>query len=440
MVSINENGNEKVEELAIEAVAEAEAETEVEAQEVAETEVVQVESEVKEEIETATPEELSMGDLLGNVDASMKKIHEGDVLKGKVIMVTDNKVLVNIGYISDGIIEREEICENPETSPKDIVKVDDEIFVYVMAVNNEGTVLLSKKRAAGVKIWDDFEDSFKNGTPMEITVSEVVNGGVISFVSGVRAFIPASQLSTRYVENLQDFVGKVVTAKVVELDSEKGKVVFSVKELEKKENDKKKDILLKSIKKGDVVKGVITRLAKFGAFVDLGGIDGLIHISELSWKRVNDPSEVVTVGDEVEVYVLNVDVEASRIALGLRNVNESPWKTISDNYRVDMILDGTVVRLTDFGAFVEIGPGVDGLVHISQISNEHITKPSSVLNVGEVVKVKILDIKEKDQRISLSIKEAMEGGNENMEAYKQVDSGSTIGDAIKGALSGLKFD
>lgn len=390
--------------------------------------------------EIQTEENVSMNDLLGNVDATMKRIHEGDVLKGRVISVTDNKVLVNIGYISDGIIEREEICESPEISPKDLVKVDEEIYVYVMVVNDEGTVLLSKKKAEAVKIWDEFEESFKNGKPMDIKVSEVVNGGVVSFVSNVRAFIPASQLSVRYVENLHDFVGKVVTAKVVELDREKGKVVFSVKELEKVENDKKRAALLKTIQKGDVLKGVVSRLAKFGAFVDLGGMDGLIHICELSWKRVNDPSEVVTVGDEVEVYVLNVDAANNKISLGLRNVNENPWKDISSNYKVDTILDGTVVRVTDFGAFVEIGPGVEGLVHISQISDEHITKPSSVLTAGDSVKVKILDIKEKEQRISLSIKEALDGNNVDLESFKQVDSGSTIGDAVKGILSGLKFD
>lgn len=432
---LNEKENETV------TGAEEETQTEIEAQVEVEVEgEKEVEVENKSGTEDQSSEDLSMSDFMDNVDASMKRIHEGDVLKGKVIAVTDNKVLVNIGYISDGIIEREEICDSPEISPRDLVKVNDEIYAYVMVVNDEGTVLLSKKKAEAVKIWDDFEESLEKGTPMEIKISEVVNGGVISFVSGVRAFIPASQLSTRYVENLKDFVGKQVKAKVVELDRDKEKVVFSVKELEKEENEKKREKLLKTIKKGDIIKGVVSRLAKFGAFVDLGGIDGLIHISELSWKRVNDPSEVVEVGDEVEVYVLNVDSVNNRIALGLRNVNENPWKNISSNYKVDTVLDGTVVKLTDFGAFVEIGPGVEGLVHISQISEEHIARPSSVLSVGDVVKVKILEIKENEQRISLSIKDAIEGSNEGLEAYNEVDNGTTIGDLLKDKLSGLKFD
>jgi small subunit ribosomal protein S1 len=382
----------------------------------------------------------SMGDVMDKVDASMKRIHTGDVLKGRVIAVTDNKVLVNIGYISDGIIEREEMTDNPEISPKELVKINDEIYVYVIDANDEGTVLLSKKKAEAVKIWDDFEESIKNSKPMEIRVSEVVNGGVIAKISGIRAFIPASHLSYKRVENLNDFVGKTVTAKVIELDREKEKVVFSVKELEKKENENKRYELLKTIKKGDIIKGVVSRLAKFGAFVDLGGIDGLVHLSELSWKRVNDPSEIVNVGDEVEVYVLNVDAINNKISLGLRNVNENPWKNVLSNYRVDSIVAGKVVRVTDFGAFVEIGEGVEGLVHISQISDEHIARPSSVLSVGDAVKVKILDIKEAEQRISLSIKDATEGNLESVDEYCNQELGTTIGDALKGKLKDFKFD
>lgn len=390
--------------------------------------------------ENENDEIFSMGEVMDKVDASMKKIHTGDVLKGRVIAVTDSKVLVNIGYISDGIIEREEMTDNPEISPRDLVKVDDEIYVYVVDANDEGTVLLSKKKAEAVKIWDDFEESIKNNRPMEIRVSEVVNGGVIAKISGIRAFIPASHLSYKRVENLSDFVGKTVTAKVIEFDRDKEKVVFSVKELEKKENENRRNELLRTIRKGDVIKGVVSRLAKFGAFVDLGGIDGLIHLSELSWKRVNDPAEIVNVGDEVEVYVLNVDVVNNKISLGLRNVNENPWKDILSNYKVDSIVAGKVVRLTDFGAFVEIGAGVEGLVHISQISDEHIARPSSVLTVGDVVKVKILDIKAAEQRMSLSIKDAVEGIDEQFDEYSNQELGTTIGDALMGKLKDLKFD
>ena len=385
-------------------------------------------------------ENFSMGDVMDKVDANMKRIHAGDVLKGTVISVSDSKVLVNIGYISDGIIEREEICDSPEVSPADLVKVDDIIYVYVIDANDDGVVLLSKKKAEAVRIWDDFEDSMVKGTPMEIKISEIVKGGAIAFVSGVRVFIPASQLSLRFVENLGEFAGKVVKAKVIELDRDKEKVVMSVKELEKIENDIKKNELLSTIKKGDIRKGVISRLAKFGAFVDLGGIDGLVHISQLSWNRVNDPSEVVSVGDEVEVYILEVDIQSGKISLGLRKVSESPWRNINSLFKVQSIVEGTVTRTMDFGAFVEIGHGVEGLVHISQISDEHIARPSSVLSSGDKVMVKILEIKEADQRISLSIKEAQDSGEGSLEEFNGIDHGTTIGDVLKDKLKNFKFE
>jgi small subunit ribosomal protein S1 len=382
----------------------------------------------------------SMSQIMDNVDSSMKKVHEGDVLKGRVISVTDSRVLVNIGYISDGIIDREELSDNPDIKPSDIVKVNDEIYVYVLDANDEGTVMLSKKRAEAVKIWDDFELSLKHNAQIEAKISEVVNGGVVAKISGIRAFIPASHLSIKRVENLNDYVGKTVKAKVIELDRDKQKVVLSIKELEKRQNELKREELFNTIKKGDIIKGVVSRLAKFGAFVDLGGVDGLVHISELSWKRVNDPSEVVSVGDEVEVYVLSVDKTNNKISLGLRNVNENPWKNIGAKYKVEDVLPGTVTRLTDFGAFVEIGPGVEGLVHVSQISDEHISRPSNVLSVGDKVNVKIIDIKPEEQRMSLSIKDAVENNNENVNDYNDNEMGTTIGDLFKNKLSGLKFD
>jgi small subunit ribosomal protein S1 len=412
-----------------------------ETNEIVETTEISEASEANKVIESSEADEtFSMGDVMDKVDANMKRIHAGDVLKGTVIAVTDSKVLVNIGYISDGIIEREEICDSPEISPVDLVKVDDIIYVYVIDTNDDGVVLLSKKKAEAVKIWDDFEDSIVKGTPMEVKISEIVKGGAVASVCGVRVFIPASQLSLRYVENLNEFAGKVVMAKVIELDRDKEKVVMSVKELEKIENEIKKNDLLSTIKKGDIRKGVVSRIAKFGAFVDLGGIDGLVHISQLSWGRVNDPSEVVTVGDEVEVYILDVDRQNSKISLGLRNVSENPWKNIYGLFKVESIVEGTVTRTTDFGAFVEIGHGVEGLVHISQISNEHIARPSSVLSSGDKVMVKILEIKEAEQRISLSIKEAQDSGDGGLEEFNDVDHGTTIGDVLKDKLKNFKFD
>ena len=386
--------------------------------------------------------ENSMADLMNELNSSMKRIHEGDILKGSVISVSDSGVLVNIGYMADGIVSREELSLDPEISPKELFKAGDEIYVYVLEVNDgEGNVALSKKLADSLKIWEDLEASFKNGSTLNVKVAEVVKGGVTSNVQGVRAFIPASQLSCNYVENLSDFVGKTLEVKVIELDKDKKKVVLSRREVEKVEVESKKDEVWASIKKGEKRSGVVTRLAKFGAFVDLGGIDGLIHISDLSWKRVINPSEVVSVGDKVEVYVIDFDKAKQRISLGLKEVSDNPWNKVSTKFKSGDIVEATVAKLLDFGAFVELEPGVEGLVHISEIAEERILKPSDILKTGDKVKVKILEINRENQKISLSIKDASNKNNEEFAKYVDKQEGSlTIGDLLKDKLKGFKFD
>ena len=345
-----------------------------------------------------------MKEMMEETKWSMAKIQSGDIVKGKVISVTDSEVFVNIGYIADGIITKEEFSDDDSVSPKDCLNVGDEISVYVMETNDgEGNVALSKKKADSEKVWDEFEDSLKNGITFEVKIKEVVKGGVLAFVKGVRAFIPASQISASYVENLNDYLGKTLLVKVLELDREKKNVVLSRKEVEKAEGEIKKEEVWSTLEKGQKGNGVVRRLAKFGAFVDIGGVDGLIHISDLSWKRVNDPSEVVSVGDSVEVYVLDFNKEKNRISLDLRDVSKNPWLSVEEKFKIGDTLEGTVVNLLDFGAFVQIESGVEGLVHISQISDEHISKPSAVLNIGDKVKVKILEINKKDHKMSLSI-------------------------------------
>lgn len=389
---------------------------------------------------TDNREEVSMNDLMDKIDESMVHINSGDIVKGTVISVNESEVLVNIGFMTDGIISKEEISNEKEINPADIVKVDDEIFVYIMKVNDgEGNVLLSKKRADNIKIWDKFQEILAENKTLEVTVSEIVKGGATAYIDGVRAFIPASQMSNAYVENLQDFKGKTLEVKIIELDKDNKKVVLSRKVIEQAESEVKKEIVWNELKKGEKRKGVVTRLAKFGAFVDLGGIDGLIHVSDLSWKRVLDPSEVVSVGDEVEVYVLDFDKVKGRISLGLKDVEGNPWNKISSKYHTNDIVEGTVVKLMEFGAFVQLQAGIEGLVHLSEISEDRISKVSDVLKVGDVVKVKIGEINEKDKRISLSIKEASDKGFGDLAKYNEEEQGVTLGDLWKDKFKDFKF-
>jgi len=386
-------------------------------------------------------EEGTMKDVIGNIDESMVNINSGDVVKGKVISVTEDEVLVNIGYMTDGVIAKEEISNQKEINPMDILKVDDEIFVYIMKVNDgEGNVQLSKKRADSLKVWDKLQAILDEDKTLEITINEIVKGGATANVEGIRAFIPASQMSNAYIEDLQEFKGKTLEVKVIELDKETKKLVLSRKAIEKEESEVKGNVVWDSLKKGEKRKGVITRLAKFGAFVDLGGVDGLIHVSELSWKRVTEPSEIVSVGEEVEVTVLDFDREKSRISLGLKAAAGNPWNNISSTYKTNDIVEGTVVRIMDFGAFVQLPSGIDGLVHLSEISEDRIEKVSDVLKVGDVVKVKIGDINEKDRRISLSIKEALDKSYGDLSKYNgEEEQGLTLGDIFKNKFKDFKF-
>jgi small subunit ribosomal protein S1 len=388
-------------------------------------------------------EEVSMQDFMDALGDCLKRIDSGDVVKGTVISASDDAVFVNIGYMADGVISREELSYDETVNPKDIVKPGDEIYVYILQVNDgEGNVALSKIKAEEHKVWDEFEESLNEGKTIEVKVNEAVKGGVTANVKGVRAFIPASQLSLKYVDDLKDFVGKSLIVRVVELDRDKKKVVLSRKEVEKAEAEVKKQEVWASLKKGEKRTGVVSRLAKFGAFVDLGGIDGLIHISDLSWKRVLDPSEVVSVGDKVEVYVINFDKSKDRISLGLKEVTEDPWNKVATMFKVNDILQGTVVRLTDFGAFVEIAEGIDGLVRNSEIAEERVSKASAVLNVGDKVKVKILEIDARNQRLGLSIREAKNSAEreEIKNFLGDKSEGLTLGDLLKDKFKDFKFE
>lgn len=386
--------------------------------------------------------DMSMSEMMDAIDASMHRINIGDLVNGKIISVSESELLVNIGFMSDGVVPKNEISDDEDINLKEIFKPDEEIKVCVLEINNgEGNVLLSKKEADKIKVWDDLESAFNKSEPIKVIVKEAVKGGAASYYNGIRVFIPISQLSLSRVEDANDFKGKELLVKIIEFDKNDKNVVVSAKAIEKVEAEKKREVLLDSITKGEKREGIVTRLAKFGAFVDLGGIEGLIHISQLSWKRVNDPSEVVSEGDSVSVYVLDVDKEKGRISLALKDVKDNPWNDIFSKYQINSIVEGKVTKFIKAGAFVQLEPGLDGLVHISQISEERVINPADKLTIGDTVNVKILDIDEKDKRISLSIKEAVDKPVEDYSKFQgNEDSSVTLGDVFKDKFKGFKFE
>lgn len=381
--------------------------------------------------------ENSMKEFINEIDKSLNKIYKGDILKGKVLSVKDNDVLVNINFMYDGIIYKNEVC-NEDENLKDFINEGEEIEVYVLGINeSEGHVLLSKKKADAIKSLDKIEEAYKNNDAIIATTMEVVKGGIIADVDGIRTFIPASHVSNEYVKDLSKFINKKFNVKVIEFNKENNKIVLSRRIVLDEEKEKKSNDLWNSLKKGEKRKGIVSRLVNFGAFVDLGGVDGLIHLNDLSWKRIMKPSDVVSIGDEVEVYLLDFDRDKNRISLALKDIDYNPWNDIESKFSTGDIVEGKVVKFMNFGAFVEIADGVEGLVHISEISEENITKPQDKLSLGEIVKVKILNVDK--NRISLSIKETIEGPKEDYEKYND-DSDVTLGDVFKDALKNFKFD
>jgi len=373
-----------------------------------------------------------MMNFMEEIEKSMVRLRSGEVVTGKVINVTDNEIMVNVGYKSDGIIPRDEISNDTTVNPKSLVHIGDEIKVYVIKVDDgEGNVLLSKKRVDVQKGWDDLEKIMESEALLETKVIEAVRGGVVSISRGIRCFIPASQLSDSYVENLQSFVGKSFNTKIIEIDRKKNKVVLSRKPVMQNEKQEKRKEVLANLKAGQLVKGTVRNITNFGAFIDLGGVDGLIHISDLSWNRVKHPSDILKLGDQVEAIVLEFDATTGKISLGLKQTAPQPWDLVKDKYSVGDVVEGKVVRLVDFGAFIEIENGVDGLVHISEISDKFISKPSQALEIGQAVKAKILDINVEQKRMSLSIAAINKAAEESEEKeFISEENQVTIGDII----------
>lgn len=336
--------------------------------------------------------------------------NKGDIVKGTVIQVLDDEVMVDVGGKSEGIIPLREMSFKDVNSAKELVKIGDELEVLVLKWDDDGTILLSKKKVDSKRAMDKLEEDYKDGRPLEGTVTGSVKGGLLVDV-GVVAFLPASHVDDGYVKNLDDYIGKTYKFNVIEFNRNKkrgSQIVLSRKQLVEGERAQQKEQFWASIEEGQTVKGRVKRIVDYGAFIDLGGFEGLLHVSEMDHIRISHPSNILSEGDEIEVYILALDREKQRVSLSRKKLLKSPWEIVTEKYKEGDIIDGKVVRIASFGAFVEIEPGVDGLVHISQLANRRVEKPQDVVKVDQPVKVKILSIDPKEKRIGLSIKDAAE--------------------------------
>jgi small subunit ribosomal protein S1 len=344
------------------------------------------------------------GQIVPNYDATLVPFEEGDVVSGKVVRIDQDEVLVDIGYKSEGVIPANELSIRKSVDPAEEVELGEEVDALVLTKEDQdGRLVLSKKRARFEKAWRRIEAAAESGEPVEGTVIEVVKGGLIIDL-GVRGFLPASLVDIRRVQNLEDFLGQKIECKVIELNRSRNNVVLSRRAVLEEERKEVRQQILDRLQPGQVVEGAISNIVDFGAFVDLDGIDGLIHISELSWSHVNHPSEILSIGDVVPVKVLDIDRERQRISLGLKQTQEDPWQRVVDTYSVGDELEGTVTKVVTFGAFVEIMDGVEGLVHISELAQHHVENPREVVEPGDKVKVKVLEIDSERRRLSLSVK------------------------------------
>lgn len=356
------------------------------------------------------------------LEMTFTELRTNEIIKGKIIGYNNNDVFVDLGYKADGLIPMEEFLDDPDFDPERDLKPGNEIEALIVKINDgEGNVSLSKKKVDSIRGFEIAEEAFKNKTPIEAVIKEIVKGGAVADYKGVRIFIPASQISDRYVKDLTSYQGKKVKLILTEMANRR-RVVGSCRAIIEAEKAEKAEAFWNSVEIGKEYTGAVKSLTKFGVFVDLGGVDGLIHISELSWKKVDDPSSVLNVGDVVTVRVTNFDKEKKKVSLGYRKMEDNPWYNIESKYAVGSIVFGTILRMVPFGVFVELEEGVEGLVHISQISNVRIGRPEEVLNIGQQVEMKIMDINTELKKISLSIKEVkpIDPERENEPANEEV--------------------
>jgi small subunit ribosomal protein S1 len=344
------------------------------------------------------------GAIVPNYEATFRTIEEGEVVTGHVVRIDKDEVLVDIGYKSEGVIPANELSIRKSVDPKDEVHLGEEVDAIVMTKEDQdGRLIMSKKRARFEKAWRRIETAAESGEPVEGTVIEVVKGGLIIDL-GVRGFLPASLVDIRRVPNLDEYMGTKIETKVIELNRSRNNVVLSRRAVLEEERKEVRQQILDRLQPGLIVEGQISNIVDFGAFVDLDGIDGLIHISELSWSHVNHPSEILSIGDTVKVKVLDIDRDRQRISLGLKQTQEDPWQRIVDTYNVGDELEGKVTKVVTFGAFVEILDGVEGLVHISELAPHHVESPREIVHPGDEIRVKILEIDSERRRLSLSAK------------------------------------
>jgi small subunit ribosomal protein S1 len=369
------------------------------------------------------------------IDGTLVDVEDGQIVNGRVVKIDKDEVLLDIGYKSEGVIPSRELSIRNDVNPFEVVKLGEELEALVLQKEDkEGRLVLSKKRAQYERAWGTIEKKKENNEVVEGPVIEVVKGGLIIDI-GLRGFLPASLVELRRVRDLAPYVGKVVQAKIIELDKNRNNVVLSRRAYLEETQKEARDEFLANLRPGEVRRGVVSSVVSFGAFVDLGGMDGLIHVSELSWKHVDHPGSVVQVGDEVTVQVLDVDFDRERISLSLKATQQDPWQEFASTHRVGELVYGRVTKLVPFGSFVQVGEGIEGLVHISEMSAHHVEAPEQVVTPGEELWVKIIDLDTQRRRISLSIKQAAEGG-EVAEEYREAfgahaydDQGNYIGGA-----------
>ena len=375
-------------------------------------------SDVEKVMDTETAEEKDVSmeeqsqaneDFMAEIEKSFVYIKRGQIVTGTVVQISDSEICVNIGYKSDGIIKKENLTAGGDVNPQDMFSVGDEIEAEVVALNDgEGNVVLSRKSIESKLKWKELVESLDETAVYTVKVDKVVKGGVLAKLEGYDAFIPASQLSLKYVEDLSEFVGQELQVNIIEADKRQRRFVLSHKNILKAAAEEEEKKLYETFKKGDKVTGKIKRLTDFGAFVDIGGVDGLLHITDISWVKVKHPSDVLNVGDDIEVLIMNVDPEKKRISLGLKQLEPKPWDKAPEKYIVGDTVEGTVVRIMPFGAFVSLEPTIDGLIHISQVTNRRLEKVEEELRIGDKVTAKIMEVDPAKKRISLSIRALMD--------------------------------
>ncbi|AYW50972.1 30S ribosomal protein S1 [Tetragenococcus halophilus] len=382
----------------------------------------------------------------GTMEDALNAVHDvkvGDIVKGEVLALEDRQAIIGIeGTGVEGVVPAKELSTLPVEDINEVVKVGDVLDLVVISSigkdKENGSYLLSKRRLDAKKVWEEIEEKYQNGETIEAPVTNVVKGGLVVDV-GVRGFVPASMVEDYFVDDFNEYKGKTLEFKIIEIEPSENRLILSHKAIVEEEKEQKKAELLASISEGDVIEGTVARLTDFGAFIDLGGIDGLVHVSEISHSHVGKPSDVLSVGDKVNVAVLSVDPTTERVSLSIKDTLPGPWTDIEEKAPKGAVLEGTVKRLTSFGAFVEVFPGVEGLVHISQISHKHIATPHEVLSEGDQIQVKVLDVNPEEHRIALSIKALEEKPEETEESYEpepedyqdtEDGSGFTMGDIL----------